>query len=211
MANTKVYVLCVALITAAVLAIGGVLWSMEPPPLVLEPPAEAPEPEWRRGATDAEITIDVYPDFDCPGCIETEGVVLEVLDFYPRYAEMVYHHYPLSEWGQLCAEALEAAGEQGKFWEFHDKLLLGLQHDIAGLKVCAEEVGLDVQAFGEALDSRKFMAKVVVAKEEAILQGVEHATIFVNGREYHKYPPQVGDISAMIAEELEKIRQEAGQ
>jgi hypothetical protein len=55
------------------------------------------------------------------------------------------------------------------------------------------------------------MAKVVVAKEEAILQGVEHATIFVNGREYHKYPPQVGDISAMIAEELEKIRQEAGQ
>lgn len=190
---------------------------MEPPPLVLQPEepnisdnTNTSEPEWVRGATDAKVTIDTYPDFECHACIETQGVVVAVVGFYPRNVKMVYHHYPLSEWGQTVAEALEAAGEQGKFWELHDRILEGIEHDIAALKQCAEEVGLDIQALSEALDSHKFMARVVVAKEEAVLRGVEHATVFINGREYHKYPPEVVDVSSMVADELEKIKQEQG-
>lgn len=215
MSNHKVYTLSVALITSAVLAFGAILWWMEPPPLVLESEhsdrTQSPVPEWRRGATDALIIIDVYPNFDCLACVETEAVVLKTMKFYTRHTEMVYHHYPLSERGQLIAEALEAAGEQGKFWEYHDRLLQGVPHDIAGLKVCAEKVGLDAQAFEEALYSRKFKEKVLAAKKEAVLQGVKRATVFINKREYHRYPPSVVDISSLISGELEKIRQAANQ
>ncbi len=222
------YVFCVVLITLPILGIGGVLWSTEPPPLVLESPSPTPsqpgptdsgqpEPsapaqtEWRRGADDATIIIDVFPEWDCAGCIETEAVVAEAMHFYSKVTVMVYHHYPLSEWGQLCCEALEAAGEQGKFWEFHDRLvedpyMLSISRDLAGLKAVAAELGLDIEAFGEAMDSRKFKDKVEAEYQEAVARGVAHATVFINGNEYHKYPPQVADISAIIVEELAKTK-----
>jgi hypothetical protein len=210
------------LITLPLLAIGGVLWSMEPPPLVLqaEPSnpsnpstpsnpssaATVPEPEWWCGASDAIVIIDTFPDFECIACCETEGVAAQTMQFYAKITKMVYHPYPLSELGQVIAEALEAAGEQGKFWELHDKVVQVMPRDVDALKACAAEVGLDMQKLDEALNSGKFKEKVKLAKEKAIARGVTEATIFVNGREYHKYPPDVGDISAMIAEEMGKIR-----
>jgi protein-disulfide isomerase len=220
------YILGVALITLPLLAIGGVLWSMEPPPLVLqsEPSnlsnpsnpsnpsgaATVSEPDWWRGAADAQIIIDTFPDFECIACCETEAVVPQTMHFYAKITKMVYHPYPLSELGQVIAEALEAAGEQGKFWELHDKVVQVMPRDVDALKACATEVGLDMPAFNQALDSGKFTEKVKLAKEKAIARGVDHATIFVNGSEYHKYPPDVGDISAMIAEEMGKIRTGGG-
>jgi NhaA family Na+:H+ antiporter len=215
------YVLSVVLITLPILVIGGVLWSTEPPPQVLLPepstpsnpsnpsspasPATVPEPEWWRGASDAIIIIDTFPDFECIACCETEGVAAEAMKWYSKITKMVYHHFPLSELGQVIAEALEAAGEQGKFWELHDKVVQVMPRDVDALKACAAEVGLDVQKLDEALNSGKFTEKVKLEKEKASARGVTEATIFINGLEYHKYPPDVGDISAMIVEAKDKI------
>jgi hypothetical protein len=206
------YVLSVVLITLPILVIGGVLWSTEPPPQVLQPepsnpssPAAVPEPEWWRGASDAIVIIDTFPDFECIACCETEGVVAEAIKWYPKISKMVYHHFPLSELGQVIAEALEAAGEQGKFWELHDKVVQVMPRDVDALKACAAEVGLDMQKLDEALNSGKFTEKVKLEKEQAIARGVTEATVFVNGLEYHKYPPDVGEISAMIVEAKDKI------
>ena len=212
------YVLGVALITLPLLAIGGVLWSMEPPPQVLQPEPSNPsnpsnpssaatisEPEWWRGAADAIVTIDTFPDFECIACCETEVVATEAIKWYPKITKMVYHPFPLSELGQVIAEALEAAGEQGKFWELHDKVVQVMPRDLDALKACAAEAGLDMQKWDEALKSGKFKEKVKLALQKAIARGVTEATIFVNGKEYHKYPPDVGDISAMIVEAKDKI------
>jgi hypothetical protein len=218
------YVLGVVLITLPLLAIGGVLWSTEPPPLVLQPESSnpsnpsnlsnpsnpsgttaVPEPEWWRGASDAIVTIDTFPDFECIACCETEGVAADTMQYYTKITKMVYHPYAISELGQIIAEALEAAGEQGKFWELHDKVVQVMPRDIDALKACAAEVGLDMSAFNQALDSGKFKAKVELATQGAIDRGVDHATIFINGSEYHKYPPDVGEISAMIVEAKDKI------
>ena len=268
-----------ALITLLVLAVGGKLWSMEPPPLVLqlgpsiaagpgpsiaagagssiaagsgpsiaaepgppvaaepgppiatepepsstaepepsiaaEPePSIAAEPEWRRGATDAVIRIDIFVDWGCSSCIEQEFVASQVVRFrYPQCSEMVYHPYPNTEYfladgKPIVSEALEAAGEQGKFWEFHDKIVLNTPQDVAGLKKVAREMFLDVQMFGEALDSGKYTEKVELAKQKAISQGVTHHAIFINGKEYCKYPTTVDGVCEAIAEELAKIGME---
>jgi len=196
-------VISVALITIALLAIGGILWSMDDDSQIIEDGGS--NSEWFRGAKDAAITIDVYPDFDCSVGVEKECLVLEALDIYPDDVLMVYHHYPTSEFGQVIAEALEAAGEQGKFWEMHDRLSDGVPDDVTALKALAAEIGLDMQAFNEALDSGKFQEKVELAKEEAISRGVESVSVFINGREYQHYPGTLSDLRAAIEEELNRI------
>jgi protein-disulfide isomerase len=172
--------------------------------LTLEP-GDEPEGAWWRGAIDAPVTIFVFPDFTCPVCVEKERLVLQALDMYPESLRMVYHHYPSPGFGQTVAEALEAAGEQGKFWELHDRLLVDPPDDMSKLKACAAEIGLDMQKFDEALDSGRFKEKVERDKEEAISRGIKHVSVFINGNEYEHNPGTLADLCAAIDEELERI------
>jgi len=131
-------------------------------------------------------------------------MVLQALDIYPDKVKKAYHHYPSSEFGQIIAEALEAADEQGKFWELHDRLLADVPDDMSELEACAAELGLDTQKFGEALDTGRFTGKVDLAKQEAISRGVKHVAVFINGREYRHSPGTLSDLCDAIDEELER-------
>jgi|WetSurMetagenome_2_1015567.scaffolds.fasta_scaffold30047_5 hypothetical protein len=207
MNGLKSYILTVILITLPILVLGGILWNTEPPPPVLQPVSPdvaAAEPEWWRGAEDAIVTIETFPDFECIACCETEAAVTQTVKFYPKITKVVYNHFPLSELGQKIAEGLEAAGEQGMFWELYDKVAVAMPRDVDSLKTCATAVGLDMAKFNEALDSGKFKEKVEQAKERAISRGVTESVIFVGGVPYHKYPPEVSDISGMIVEAKDK-------
>ena len=198
------YLISVALITVIVLSVGAVLWSMDSGSGKFEPGDEL-EGAWWRGAVGAPVTIYVFPDFTCSLCVEKERLALQALDMYPESLRMVYHHYPSSSFGQTVAEALEAAGEQGKFWELHDRLLVSPPYDMSKLKTCAAEIGLDMQKFDEALDSGRFTEKVELDKEEAISRGIKHVSAFINGTEYEHNPGTLSDLCAAIDEELERI------
>jgi len=130
-------------------------------------------------------------------------MVLQALDIYPDQVEMVYHHYPSSEFGQIIAEALEAADEQGRFWDLHDRLLMDMPHDMSELEACAADTGLDMQRFGEALDTGRFTEAVELAKQVAVSRGVGHVAVFINGREYRHSPGTLSDLRDAIDEELE--------
>src|SRR5205823_13465867 len=103
-----------------------------------------------RGPGDAPVTVVEYGDFECPYCGRAEPAVRELLRDHGdvRY---VWRHLPLGDVhpnAQLAAEAAEAAGDQGSFWEMHDLLLSnqGAQRpgDLVGY---AEQLGLDVDRF----------------------------------------------------------------
>ena len=209
MLKNKEYLVSVALITVIVLAIGAVLWSMDSGSLTIKFDDE-PEGAWWRGDTDAPVTIYVFPDFTCRACVEKEHMVLQALDMYPGSVRMVYHHYPFSSLGQTIAEALEAAGEQGKFWELHDSLAADVPDDISELEACAREIGLDMHKFSEALDSGRFREKVELDKEEAISRGIKHVSVFINGKEYGHNPGTLSDLCAAIDEELERTASDDG-
>ena len=84
----------------------------------------------------------------------------------------------------LAAEASMAAQEQGKFWEYHDKLFAN-QHalDRASLSQYAADVGLDVEQFTAALDSSKFKSAVEAQVAEARSFDIRATpTFLVNGR-----------------------------
>lgn len=142
-----------------------------------------------RGPLDALVTVVEYGDFECPYCGQAEPVVRELLagagDI--RY---VWRHLPLNDvhpHAQLAAEAAEAAGLQGAYWEMHD-LLLAHQgalkiHDL--LKY-AETVGVDGERFEVDLRARAGAVRVSEDVDSADLSGVSGTpTFFVNGRRHY--------------------------
>jgi Na+/H+ antiporter NhaA/predicted DsbA family dithiol-disulfide isomerase len=141
-----------------------------------------------RGPRDAPVTLVEYGDFECPYCGQAEQIVRDLLADYGdvRY---VWRHLPLTDvhpHAQLAAEAAEAAGAQGKFWEMHDLLL---EHQDAlrpkDLVRYAEELGLDVERFKDDLRTHKWGWRVARDVESAELSGVSGTpTFFVNGRRH---------------------------
>jgi len=117
----------------------------------------------------ATFTIIEYADFQCPACSAMAPVMSEFLKNHPD-VRLVYRHFPLSFHAnaQLTAEAAEAAGAQGKFWEMHDLLFSRvsewseLEADAAQAKMTdfAKELGLDAELFERDLKAGTYRSKV---------------------------------------------------
>jgi protein-disulfide isomerase len=85
-----------------------------------------PEVDHVRGPADARVILVEYGDFECPYCCQAEPVVRELVRAFGDDLAFVFRHLPLvdvHEHAELAAEAAEAAGTQGKFWEMHDMLM----------------------------------------------------------------------------------------
>jgi Na+/H+ antiporter NhaA len=146
-----------------------------------------------RGPEKAPVTVVEYGDFECPYCGQAEPAVRELLREYGGDVQYVWRHLPLNDVhpeAQLAAEAAEAAGRQGAFWEMHDRLLdhqeaLGVR-DLIGH---AAALGLDTERF--AADLRKHVGKAHVDEDvdSADLSSVSGTpTFFINGmRHYGAY------------------------
>jgi Na+/H+ antiporter NhaA len=147
-----------------------------------------PERDHIRGPSEADVTLVEYGDLECPYCGQAETVIRELLSDFGdlRY---VWRHLPLNDvhpHAQLAAEASEAAGAQGKFWEMHD-LMLSHQdaltlRDIIGY---AQELGLDIDRFKEHVRKRKGAARIAEDVESADMSGVSGTpTFFINGHRH---------------------------
>jgi len=122
-----------------------------------------------KGDSNAQITVVEYSDFQCPFCRKfyTEAYTQLVKDYVETGKVKIYYkHFPLSSIhpaAQKSAEASECANDQGKFWEYHNKLFDEQQklkpdgntatYAEPELKKWAKEIGLDSQKFNQCLDS----------------------------------------------------------
>ena len=78
-----------------------------------------------KGNQNAKVTIVEFSDFECPYCARAFPTVQQILKEYPNDVKFVYKHLPLNNIhpkAQKAAEAAACAQDQGKFWEYHDKL-----------------------------------------------------------------------------------------
>jgi Na+/H+ antiporter NhaA len=148
-------------------------------------PEVDPERDHIRGPHRAPLTIIEFGDFECPYCGQAEPVVRELLaDAELRF---VWRHLPLTDVhpaAHLAAQAAEAAGAQGKFWEMHD-LLLDHQEDLAPADLVryAGELELDVERFHEDLMESVHATRVAQDIESADISGATGTpTYFVNGQ-----------------------------
>ena len=143
------------------------------------------------GPENARVTVEEYSDFQCPYCAraaQTMDPKIEQEYVADGRVKLVFRHHALiGEESIWAAEASECANEQGKFWDYHDKLFEN-QHgenqgafSIDNLKRFAEELGLDTQTFNQCLDSRKYEDLVKAETQDALKLGIQSTPTFIIG------------------------------
>lgn len=139
------------------------------------------------GPDDAPIVIVEFSDFQCPYCTKWHNETYKpLLEAYPDQIKLVYRNFPLTSIhpdAYLSAEAAICAGDQERYWEYHEALFeskYGLGVD--ALKLYAEELGLDTDTFNSCLDGHDYQDFVRADMNFAAELGVSSTpTFFVNG------------------------------
>lgn len=134
----------------------------------------------------ANLTIVEFADFECPYSKESSSVVRELALKYKDQVKFVYRDFPLDtlhKYARPSAIAAECAAEQGKFWQYHDKLFaVSPALDEEALKTAALQAGLDQEIFSECLARRDIQDEVQADYEDGLRVGIRGTpTFFVNG------------------------------
>jgi protein-disulfide isomerase len=142
-----------------------------------------------RGPASAPVTMVEYGDFECPHCGAAYLVVEELLQNLGDDVRFVYRHFPLAQVhpnAEPAAEAAEAAGAQGKFWQMHGLLFTHQDAlDTSHLIQYAKSLHLDLNAFQRALAARIFEPRVREDFLSGIRSGVNGTpTFFINDIRY---------------------------
>jgi protein-disulfide isomerase/uncharacterized membrane protein len=163
-----------------------------------QPRAEMPLEAARnvRGSSDAPVTIVEFSDFECGHCATFHQSLEDVLHRLGSNVRVIFRHFPLDSACNpkvaasvhpsacLAAVAAECAGEQGKFWQYHN-LLFANQPEIDRVSLIqnATRLGMDVARFAECLGSADALARVRADAAEGGRLGIDSTpTIFINGR-----------------------------
>jgi protein-disulfide isomerase len=134
------------------------------------------------------VTLVEYGDYECPHCGRAHVILQELRAQGSRF-RLAYRHFPLAAihpHAEPAAEAAEAAGAQGHFWDMH-KLLFEHQGalDMVHLLGYARALSLDLNRFTAELRDRTFAPKV----KEDFLSGARSGvngtpTFFINGQRH---------------------------
>jgi protein-disulfide isomerase len=145
----------------------------------------------KKGSDKAPVTLIEFSDFQCSFCRKFWQTTLPLIEkkyFSTGKVKFIYRHFAiLGKPSEASAQAAECAGEQGKFWEYHDKLFASAGSALAftngKLKGYAKELGLKSQAFDQCLDSGKHLKKVEGETAIAALLGARGTpAFFLNGQ-----------------------------
>jgi protein-disulfide isomerase len=163
-----------------------------------------------KGSEAAPVTIVEFSDFHCPFRKWVLPTLTHIESQYSDKMKLVFRDYPIDQLHPGSREAHEAdrcANAQGKFWAYHDALFANApKASPEQLKSYAQEVGLDVPAFEQCLNSGTYQATVQREVEEGTRLGVTGTpTFFVNGRLLVGAQPLAAFVS-VIEEELARVR-----
>jgi len=156
--------------------------------VLLKPPKiEIPfDPARLRGDPKAPVTIVEFADFDCLYCRKAEATLKDILAKYPTQVKVGYRDFPLSRMhpqAELAAEASRCAGEQGKYWDYHDLLFAepGKEGRDAMIEH-AHTLKLDEKQFDGCLSSGRYESQIERDVQLGMRVGVGATpTFFVNG------------------------------
>ena len=162
-----------------------------------------------RGTRAAQVTLTEYGDYECPYCLQAHLVLIDIMEELGSHVRLCFRNFPLATahpHAQQAAEAAEAAGAQGKFWEMHDVLYENQRHlEYEDLVLYAKELGLDAKRFAHDMKEHTYAERV----REDFLSGVRSGvngtpTFFINGTR-HDGPWDLPDLTAAIQAELEAL------
>jgi len=159
-----------------------------------------------RGSATAPVTIVEFSDFHCPFCQKVLPTLAQLESQYGDKVKLVFRDYPIDNLhpgARKAHEAARCAHDQGKFWAYHDLLFANAPKASPDqLKIYAQDVGLDVPAFEQCVNSGAYEAAVQRDVEEGARVGVTGTpAFFINGRLLTGAQPLEGFLR-VIEEEL---------
>jgi len=163
------------------------VWIKTPAPEVAGLKIEVKEDDWIKGKQEAKVTLVEYGDYQCPACAAYNPLVIRLNQEFPEDLKIVYRHFPIPGHKNafFAAQAAEAAGKQGKFWEMHD-LLYEKQEDWEKesnpkekFVAYARELNLDEAKFLADYDSDEVKSAIRKDSESGRLLGVSYTPNFI--------------------------------
>ncbi len=165
--------------------------------------------DWTLGPEDAAVTFMEYSELQCPYCAQLEPLMMAIQEAYPDDVRIVFRHRPFDETFHdksiLGAQALEAAGKQGKFQEFKNFMFERQSKnpnnpavaDLADAEFWAgispdqfdewiaervPDLGMDAEQFLEDMFNEEIVDKITQKQDEANKLGINGTpTLFING------------------------------
>jgi protein-disulfide isomerase len=138
----------------------------------------------RLGPENAPVQIIEFADYECPYCQKVNEDLGRLREQFGAQVSVVYKDFPLPmhPLAAKAAEAAHCAGEQGKFWEFHDSLFKTKRLQTSDLKQQASALKLDPAKFEQCLNSGEQAGPVKKDSQEGQRLGLQGTpSFFVNG------------------------------
>jgi len=137
-----------------------------------------------KGPVNASVTVIVFSDYLCPACNGLEPVLHQVLGKYPADVKLVHKLCAHHDFSREAVAAAYAAWDQGKFWEYHDRLFENqLVLNKPKVKAIAKEMHLDVKRFDKKMKDpaiQKFIDRDMADVSRLGIVGTP--TVYVNGK-----------------------------
>ena len=140
-----------------------------------------------KGNANAPVTIIQFSEFQCPFCGRFARDTLPSIqkDYIDTgKVKIIYRDFVVHSTSRIAQIASECADEQGKYWEYHDKLFENQGAlDSDSLKSYASELGLNTAQFNSCLDSEKYGSEVDKDTNDGRAVGVRGTpSFFINGK-----------------------------
>lgn len=144
-------------------------------------------------SSSAELTLVEFGDYQCPACGAAHPVVKQILEKDKDKVTFVFRSFPLTQHknARIAAQTAEAAGEQGKYWEMHDKLYENQSdwgNNDNALEIFtnyAKDMGLDIEKFKKTIAENKYADKIAQDQSDGMALGVNSTpTFFINNQKY---------------------------
>ncbi len=170
--------------------------------------------DWTRGNANAKVTVIEYADYECPACAEWAPIMSQLVQNFSSTVIFAFRNFPLYSVhpdAQISAQAVEAAGLQGKYWEMHDLLYQKQNEWVAASPDAvvgqyfdgyASLLGLDMNKFNQDIGSSAVTAKIAADVASGNAASIDHTpTFFVNQKQIPN-PNGFDDFKAVLDQAL---------
>lgn len=159
-----------------------------------------------KGAEKAAVTIVEFSDFECPFCVQVQDTLRQIMARYGDEVRLVFKHLPSEGHRNSlpAARAAYCAGEQRRFWQFHDALFASRNLSREFLDNTAVKLGLGREKFVECLAAERSRTAVVKDIEMARRYGIDGTPSFLINGKLVKGAVPLADFQGLIERELQQ-------
>jgi protein-disulfide isomerase len=147
-----------------------------------------------------------YSDYSCPACKAYIPFQEQLKRDFGDQLTIEYRHFPLGgfQYSELAARAVEAAAEQGRKKEMHDRIFDEQERWTQGgaeefFLTFAMEIGLDIEQFEADLHADRIRERVQSQRAEGERRMVQSTpTFFINGQRIQQNPQSYEQFRSIV-------------